>query len=97
MIGMQYIIQPIATGSNSRKMIKDDHWGEITSTIELSENLHEAPLKGIGDFSHLEIIFILIRLQTIKSSKEQIFMLYCQSFRNQILRGPLHNRMVCTQ
>jgi len=58
MIGMQYIIQPIATVSNSRKMIKDDHWGEITSTIELSENLHEASLKGIGDFSHLEIIFL---------------------------------------
>jgi len=55
---MQYIIQPIATVSNSRKMIKDDHWGEITSTIELSENLHEASLKGIGDFSHLEIIFL---------------------------------------
>ncbi|AJK89988.1 MULTISPECIES: SAM-dependent methyltransferase [Lysinibacillus] len=54
---MQYMIQPVATVSNSRKTIKDDHWGEINSTIELSENLHEESLKGIEDFSHIEIIF----------------------------------------
>ncbi|WP_025114579.1 tRNA (N6-threonylcarbamoyladenosine(37)-N6)-methyltransferase TrmO [Lysinibacillus fusiformis] len=54
---MQYMIQPVATVSNSRKTIKDDLWGEIISTIELSENLHEESLKGIEDFSHLEIIF----------------------------------------
>lgn len=55
--GMQYMIQPVATVSNSRKTIKDDLWGEIISTIELSENLHEESLKGIEDFSHIEIIF----------------------------------------
>ncbi len=54
---MQYMIQPVATVSNSRKTIKDDHWGEIISTIELSENLHEESLKGLEDFSHIEIIF----------------------------------------
>lgn len=54
---MQYMIQPVATVSNSRKTIKDDLWGEVISTIELSENLHEESLKGIEDFSHLEIIF----------------------------------------
>ncbi|MCE4044775.1 SAM-dependent methyltransferase [Lysinibacillus fusiformis] len=54
---MQYMIQPVATVSNSRKTIKDDLWGEIISTIELSENLHEESLKGIEDFSHIEIIF----------------------------------------
>ncbi len=51
------MIQPIATVSNSRKTIKEDYWGEIISTIELSENFHEESLKGIEDFSHLEIIF----------------------------------------
>ncbi|WP_155591815.1 SAM-dependent methyltransferase [Lysinibacillus cavernae] len=54
---MQYMIHPIATVSNSRNVIKDDNWGEILSTIELTDYMHEASLKGIEDFSHLEIIF----------------------------------------
>ena len=65
---MQFTIQSIATVHNNRQMIQDDHWGEIISTIELADHIHEASLKGIEDFSHLEIIFILIRLQTIKSN-----------------------------
>lgn len=54
---MQYTVQSIATVYNNRQMIKDDHWGEIISTIELADHIQEASLKGIGDFSHLEIIF----------------------------------------
>lgn len=54
---MQYIVQSIATVYNNRQMIKDDYWGEIISTIELADHIQEASLKGIGDFSHLEIIF----------------------------------------
>lgn len=60
---MQYTIQSIATVRNNRQMLKDDHWGEIISTIELADHIQEASLKGIEDFSHLEI---MIRLQTIK-------------------------------
>jgi len=55
--GMQFTIQSIATVHNNRQMIQDDHWGEIISTIELADHIHEASLKGIEDFSHLEIIF----------------------------------------
>lgn len=54
---MQYTIQSIATVRNNRQMIKDDHWGEIISTIELADHIQEASLKGIEDFSHLEVIF----------------------------------------
>lgn len=54
---MQYIVQSIATVYNNRQMIKDDYWGEIISTIELADHIQETSLKGIGDFSHLEIIF----------------------------------------
>ncbi|WP_312128317.1 tRNA (N6-threonylcarbamoyladenosine(37)-N6)-methyltransferase TrmO [Lysinibacillus capsici] len=54
---MQYTIQSIATVRNNRQMIKYDHWGEIISTIELADHIQEASLKGIEDFSHLEIIF----------------------------------------
>ncbi len=56
--GMQFTIQSIATVHNNRQMIQDDRWGgEIISTIELADHIHEASLKGIEDFSHLEIIF----------------------------------------
>ena len=68
---MQYTIQSIATVRNNRQMLKDDHWGEIISTIELADHIQEASLKGIEDFSHLEIIFILIRFQTIKFNMRQ--------------------------
>lgn len=54
---MQYTIQSIATVRNNRQMLKDDHWGEIISTIELADHIQEVSLKGIEDFSHLEIIF----------------------------------------
>ncbi|MBK3496413.1 tRNA (N6-threonylcarbamoyladenosine(37)-N6)-methyltransferase TrmO [Viridibacillus sp. YIM B01967] len=54
---MNYSIRPIAIVNNDRKEIKDDHWGSIVSTIELSEDINEASLKGINEFSHLEIIF----------------------------------------
>jgi tRNA-Thr(GGU) m(6)t(6)A37 methyltransferase TsaA len=54
---MQYSIQPVAIVNNNRKEIEDDNWGSIMSTIELTENFNESSLKGIDDFSHLEIIF----------------------------------------
>ena len=54
---MLYNIKPIAIVSNSRKMIEDDNWGGVISTIELTKDMHESSLKGINDFSHLEIIF----------------------------------------
>ncbi|MFJ7731455.1 tRNA (N6-threonylcarbamoyladenosine(37)-N6)-methyltransferase TrmO [Lysinibacillus sp. NPDC097231] len=54
---MQFSIKPIAVVSNSRKIIEDDHWGEVISNIELTEDIHESSLKGIDDFSYLEIIF----------------------------------------
>lgn len=54
---MQYSIQPIAYVNNNRKEIVDDNWGSILSTIELAENINTSSLKGINEFSHLEIIF----------------------------------------
>ncbi len=54
---MHYTIKPIAFVNNSRKNIEDDYWGEIISKIELTDKIHESSLKGINEFSHLEIIF----------------------------------------
>lgn len=54
---MQYSIKPVAFVNNTRKEILDDNWGSIISTIELVETISECSLKGINEFSHLEIIF----------------------------------------
>ena len=54
---MQISIVPIGKVNNNRKAIEDDNWGSVISTIELAENMSESSLKGINEFSHLEIIF----------------------------------------
>jgi len=48
---------PVAYVKNPRKEISDDFWGGIISEIELTDDFSESALKGIEDFSHLEIIF----------------------------------------
>ena len=67
---MQYSIKPIAFVNNTRKDILDDNWGSIISTIELAENINESSLKGINEFSHLEIIFLFDKVSDDKIQYE---------------------------
>ncbi len=48
---------PIAIVHNSRKTMQDDHWGEVTSSIELLDPLTAEALEDIETFSHLEVIY----------------------------------------
>lgn len=52
-----YTIEPIAFVKNERNKIEDDYWGNVISDIILSDKLSEDSLKGIEEFSHVEIIF----------------------------------------
>lgn len=52
-----YTIKPIAVVQNSKKEIEDDHWGDVLSSIFLTDELSDDSLKGIDEFSHLEILF----------------------------------------
>jgi tRNA-Thr(GGU) m(6)t(6)A37 methyltransferase TsaA len=54
---MKIEFSPIGYVHNSRKEITDDFWGGVFSEIALDEKFTEDALKGIEDFSHLEIIF----------------------------------------
>lgn len=54
---MQFTIRPIAVVHNSRIAIEDDDWESVISTIQLDPNISLAAIKGLDDFSHLEIIF----------------------------------------
>jgi len=52
-----YTIEPIGYVSNTRTTVTDDNWGSIISKIKISHKLSEKCLKGIDQYSHLEIIF----------------------------------------
>lgn len=52
-----YTIEPIGIVRNSRRKIEDDFWGDIISEIIISEKISGDSIKGIEEFSHLEIIF----------------------------------------
>ncbi|MEL3961253.1 SAM-dependent methyltransferase [Lysinibacillus endophyticus] len=67
---MTYIIGPVAFVKNNRKEILDDNWGSIISTIELAENIDKSSLKGIEEFSHLEIIFYFNKVEDNKIQYE---------------------------
>jgi tRNA-Thr(GGU) m(6)t(6)A37 methyltransferase TsaA len=67
---MQYSIKPIAFVNNTRKDILDDNWGSVISTIELEGNINEASLKGINEFSHLEIIYLFNKVSDDKIQYE---------------------------
>lgn len=54
---MQFTISPIAFVHNSRINIEDDDWGSIISTIQLEASISPTAIKGLDEFSHIEIIF----------------------------------------
>lgn len=63
---MKIDVVPVAYVKNSRKEISDDFWGAIISEIELTYDFSGSALKGIEDFSHLEIIFYFDKVSTEK-------------------------------
>lgn len=59
-------LTPIGKIVNERKNIEDDNWGEIISIIELNDSFDENALKGISEFSHLEIIYYFDKVEDSK-------------------------------
>jgi tRNA (adenine37-N6)-methyltransferase len=60
---MEIKLSPIAYVQNSRKEISDDYWGGVVSEIILTEDFDESALKGINEFSHLEIIYYFDKVE----------------------------------
>ena len=50
-------LEPIGYVRSPRHDTADDHWGDVTATIELDAAFDAASLDGIDQFSHAEIIF----------------------------------------
>jgi tRNA-Thr(GGU) m(6)t(6)A37 methyltransferase TsaA len=53
-------VKPIGIVHSPRKEMKDDFWGSVISEIELDSSLFtEEALYGLKDFSHIEVIFYM--------------------------------------
>ena len=50
-------IEPIGTVRSARTDLADDDWDRITARIELSPDIDPESLRGIEEFSHVEVIF----------------------------------------
>ncbi|MGB8197046.1 MAG: SAM-dependent methyltransferase [Acidimicrobiales bacterium] len=54
---MDYTVRPIAYIRNDRSEVLDDNWNEIVSTVELAQDVASDSLRGLDEFSHVELIF----------------------------------------
>lgn len=52
-----YSIEPVGFVRNTNLNTADDFWGDLISEIIISDKISDKSLKGIEEFSHLEIIF----------------------------------------
>jgi tRNA (Thr-GGU) A37 N-methylase len=51
-------VRAVAYIRNDRAEPVDDNWDEVVSTVELADDVPASALEGLGDFSHVEIIFL---------------------------------------
>jgi tRNA-Thr(GGU) m(6)t(6)A37 methyltransferase TsaA len=59
---MKIAMKPIAYVRTSRDDLSDDDWGDVSSTIELVEDLSAETVVGLEEFSHVEVFFIFDRV-----------------------------------
>jgi tRNA (Thr-GGU) A37 N-methylase len=54
---MNHVVRSIAYIRNERSEPLDDHWDDVISTVELAQEVPGEALRGLEDFSHVEIVF----------------------------------------
>ena len=55
---------PIGQVHSSRSVVVDDHWDQEKSSITLdSSQFHTDSLAGLGEFSHVEIVFFMDQVE----------------------------------
>ncbi|HEV3268110.1 MAG TPA: TrmO family methyltransferase [Acidimicrobiales bacterium] len=54
---MEPVMRTIALVRNERREMSDDNWDDFVSTIELADDVPSAALRGLEEFSHVEIVF----------------------------------------
>jgi tRNA (adenine37-N6)-methyltransferase len=63
---MSIEITPIGTVRSPRKDLSDDFWGAVEADIELTEAFGAEALFGLADFSHVEVLFLMDRVDPAK-------------------------------
>jgi tRNA-Thr(GGU) m(6)t(6)A37 methyltransferase TsaA len=54
----EFTVRPVGVVSSSRARPLDDDWGEVAATITLVPPFETSSLVGLGEFSHIEVIFL---------------------------------------
>ena len=59
-------VKPIAMVRSPRKDLSDDFWGAVDAEIVLADHLPDEAFAGLSDFSHVEVIFLMDRVDPAK-------------------------------
>jgi tRNA-Thr(GGU) m(6)t(6)A37 methyltransferase TsaA len=59
-------VKPIGFVRSPRRDLSDDFWGKVEAEIVLGEDLPEAAFAGLGDFSHVEVLFLMHKVDPAK-------------------------------
>lgn len=62
-------VAPIATVRSPRKDLSDDFWGKVDAEIVLDGAFSEEAFYGLSDFSHVEVLFLMDRVDPAKIEK----------------------------
>lgn len=62
---MEIVARPIAFVRNERRAVIDDDWDDVVSTIELAEEVPSEALRGLEEFSHVEVAFFATRAEDV--------------------------------
>jgi tRNA (Thr-GGU) A37 N-methylase len=62
---MEPIMRSIAYVRNERREMVDDNWDDFVSTIELADDVPDSSLRGLSEFSHVEIVFFASLAQDV--------------------------------
>ncbi len=59
--GRDIALQPIGIVRSPRVKPEDDDWGGVVSSFEIDDRVPADRVRGLGEFSHLEVVFFLHR------------------------------------
>jgi tRNA-Thr(GGU) m(6)t(6)A37 methyltransferase TsaA len=63
---LSYEVHPIAVVRSPRKDLSDDFWGAVDAKIVLDATFGEEALYGLTDYSHVEVLFLMDRVDPAK-------------------------------
>lgn len=63
---MIFEVRPIGIVRSPRKHLSDDYWGKVDAEIVLADHLPVEAFAGLGDFSHVEVVFLMDRVDPAK-------------------------------